>query len=87
NRMYGGVRGRKAKVGRKLLRFPPTRFSLYIALILPIFGYFPSLGTVLSFPLHSLSPLANPSCENLVVLASSQFQQAGCGYTHVLLML
>lgn len=26
NRMYGGVRGRKAKVGRKLLRFPPTRF-------------------------------------------------------------
>lgn len=25
NRMYGGVRGRKAKVGRKLLRFPPTR--------------------------------------------------------------
>ena len=26
NRMYGGVRGRKMKVGRKLLRFPPTRF-------------------------------------------------------------
>ena len=25
NRMYGGVRGRKTKVGRKLLRFPPTR--------------------------------------------------------------
>ena len=24
---------------------------------------------------------ANPSCPNLVVLASSQFQQAGCGYT------
>ena len=23
--MYGGVRGRKTKVGRKLLRFPPTR--------------------------------------------------------------
>jgi ribosomal protein S19 len=23
--MRGGVRGRKAKVGRKLLRFPPTR--------------------------------------------------------------
>ena len=22
---YGGVRGRKTKVGRKLLRFPPTR--------------------------------------------------------------
>ena len=26
NRMYGGVRGRKTKVGGKLLRFPPTRF-------------------------------------------------------------
>ena len=46
-----------------------------------IFGLFPQLGTVLSFPLHSLSPLANPSCENLVVLTSSQFQPAGCGYT------
>ena len=56
-------------------------FSLYMALILPIFGLFPQLGTVLSFPLHSLSPLANPSCENLVVLTSSQFQPAGCGYT------
>ena len=27
NGTYGGVRGRKTKVGRKLLRFPPTRFS------------------------------------------------------------
>ena len=26
---YGGVRGRKTKVGRKLLRFPPTRISIY----------------------------------------------------------
>ena len=25
NRMYGGVRGRKTKVGEKLLRFSPTR--------------------------------------------------------------
>ena len=25
NRTYGGVRGRKTKVGRKLFRFPPTR--------------------------------------------------------------
>ena len=24
-RTYGGVRGRKTKVGEKLLRFPPTR--------------------------------------------------------------
>ena len=28
NRMYGGVRGRKTKVGEKLLRFPPTRLLL-----------------------------------------------------------
>lgn len=28
NGMYGGVRGRKTKVGRKLLRFPPTRLSV-----------------------------------------------------------
>ena len=28
NRMHGGVRGRKTKVGRKLLRFPPTRLFL-----------------------------------------------------------
>ena len=26
NRTYGGVRGRKMKVGGKLLHFPPTRF-------------------------------------------------------------
>ena len=29
NRMYGGVRGRKTKVGGKLLRFPPTRFYIH----------------------------------------------------------
>ncbi|MCG0174103.1 hypothetical protein L4X44_13205 [Phocaeicola vulgatus] len=28
NRTYGGVRGRKTKVGRKLLRFPPTRLYM-----------------------------------------------------------
>ncbi len=27
NRTYGGVRGQKTKVGRKLLRFLPTRFD------------------------------------------------------------
>ena len=32
NRIYGGVRGRKTKVGRKLFRFPPTRFIVSIAL-------------------------------------------------------
>ena len=28
NRTYGGVRGRKTKVGEKLLRFPPTRLAI-----------------------------------------------------------
>jgi hypothetical protein len=27
NRLYGGVRGRKMKVGEKLLHFPPTRLD------------------------------------------------------------
>ena len=31
NGTYGGVRGRKTKVGRKLLRFPPTRFCFLSA--------------------------------------------------------
>ena len=34
NRMYGGVRGRKTKVGEKLLRFPPTRFSIFLQEVL-----------------------------------------------------
>ena len=33
NGTYGGVRGRKTKVGRKLLRFPPTRFLSGIGLV------------------------------------------------------
>ena len=32
NRTYGGVRGRKTKVGEKLLRFPPTRCMLGISI-------------------------------------------------------
>ena len=34
NRTYGGVRGRKTKVGRKLLRFPPTRFVYEVRITL-----------------------------------------------------
>ena len=30
NRTYGGVRGRKTKVGRKPLRFPPARFLVQL---------------------------------------------------------
>ena len=36
NGTYGGVRGRKTKVGRKLLRFPPTRlYSRLLSLLSP----------------------------------------------------
>ena len=38
NRMYGGVRGRKMKVGGKLLHFPPTRLrfrSFYQLITIP----------------------------------------------------
>ena len=31
NGTYGGVRGRKTKVGRKLLRFPPTRLKIHLS--------------------------------------------------------
>ena len=31
NSTYGGVRGRKTKVGRKLLRFRPTRYVIYFS--------------------------------------------------------
>ena len=37
NRLYGGVRGRKMKVGEKLLHFPPTR--LYICLQVSTLSY------------------------------------------------
>ena len=33
NRTCGGVRGRKTKVGRKLLRFPPTRSLFSIVML------------------------------------------------------
>ena len=43
NRTYGGVRGRKTKVGRKLLRFPPTRYCM----LLYLFHYLDSLAALL----------------------------------------
>ena len=39
NRMYGGVRGRKMKVGGKLLHFPPTRFVCDRYWLLLLFFY------------------------------------------------
>ena len=41
NRMYGGVRGRKMKVGGKLLHFPPTRFFFGPGLCEMTFGILP----------------------------------------------
>ena len=53
NRMYGGVRGRKMKVGGKLLHFPPTRFlyrgtrdGAFVSLSMDEIG-FEGLGEVL----------------------------------------
>ena len=36
NGTYGGVRGRKTRVGEKLHRFPPTRFvySLHVGVVI-----------------------------------------------------
>ncbi|HJH60075.1 MAG TPA: hypothetical protein IAD13_02015, partial [Bacteroidetes bacterium] len=40
NGTYGGVRGRKTKVGRKLRRFPPTRLIVSLVLsLLKILAY------------------------------------------------
>ena len=38
NGTYGGVRGRKMKVGGKLLHFPPTRFVTIPKYLLTIKG-------------------------------------------------
>ena len=47
NRTYGGVRGRKTKVGRKLLRFPPTRFmEVPVGFHLPSYGARPGFLVV-----------------------------------------
>ena len=39
NGTYGGVRGRKTKVGRKLLRFPPTRLYKSVCLAIAMARY------------------------------------------------
>ena len=38
NRMYGGVRGRKMKVGGKLLHFPPTRLIINNIIVADCYG-------------------------------------------------
>ena len=39
NRTYGGVRGRKTKVGEKLLRFPPTRLNTNLVNDIPYYSH------------------------------------------------
>ena len=52
NRTYGGVRGRKTKVGRKLLRFPPTRFIEDVPKLFPIILMYPTKdGAFISYHL------------------------------------
>ena len=63
NRMYGGVRGRKTKVGRKLLRFPPTRLESWSHGDMETFNFcinfFSHLGAFLSpYALHLCIPLS-----------------------------
>ena len=52
NRTYGGVRGRKTKVGEKLLRFPPTRFWVYTDFL--VFGHkkTPEIVKIRTFRVH-----------------------------------
>ena len=40
NGTYGGVRGRKTKVGRKLLRFPPTRLNGIVLFSKIVYGFY-----------------------------------------------
>ncbi len=54
NRMYGGVRGRKTKVGEKLLRFPPTRFDA-------------APGTKLTFTYLGMTPKTVQASKNMII--------------------
>ena len=62
NRTYGGVGGRKTKVGRKLLRFPP--FSLLFGESFAVFGV---LLYEANYMLH-VGELHNPSVWTVVFL-------------------
>ena len=55
NRMYGGVRGRKTKVGEKLLRFPPTRLFNHILSLIQTSEYAYSI-IIFSLFKHLKSP-------------------------------
>ncbi|MBR4243187.1 MAG: hypothetical protein IKR98_04745, partial [Bacteroidaceae bacterium] len=78
NRMYGGVRGRKTKVGRKLLRFPPTRllfgilnetfspFSLHISEIMPYFA-----ASKITIAVHDAAAPSGYFCAHLLTKKST----------------
>ena len=58
NRMYGGVRGRKTKVGEKLLRFPPTRlFFVEISSMLVVSSSTKLMDVTFSYSKDMLTPL------------------------------
>ena len=52
NRMYGGVRGRKTKVGEKLLRFPPTRLKNLIYLLIYVCDDYESFALNSFYPFY-----------------------------------
>ena len=55
NRMYGGVRGRKTRVGEKLHRFPPTRLLIGIVS--------DKISAILSVYLHVSQKITTFVCE------------------------
>ena len=65
NRTYGGVRGRKTKVGRKLLRFPPTRLR-QVEDSENIYG-------VLSVFVKALTHVTIPMAHTMVYTATCEF--------------
>ena len=56
NGTYGGVRGRKTKVGRKLLRFPPTRLSVPACCFCLLFRYAVTVYSFVSCSILLLLP-------------------------------
>ena len=72
NRTYGGVRGRKTKVGRKLLRFPPTRLNRSLT------SFVQAISTQAN--LISSKNREKPSEVNLVSLFSIIFSIIPSGY-------
>ena len=72
NRTYGGVRGRKTKVGEKLLRFPPTR--LKVGIVPSVFSDDCLICYLIIFITSSMLRLNGPLCSSLMVhMAAANF--------------